>query len=82
MTHSKSDNKVDAQTERTIIGTPAGESPEKGRKRHGTECLTDVCILPDENRSRKVIEDEIDEVALLEEGAEIGPNGHIAGTHV
>lgn len=82
MTHSKSDKEVNAPNERTKIGTPAGESPEKGRKRHGTECLTDMCTPPDENRSRKVIEENEVEESLIEEGQEIGPDGHITGTHV
>lgn len=82
MTRSKANKHKKAQTERAQIGTPAGESPEEGRKRHGTECLTDACAPPDENRHRKVILNEVDEEYLEEEGEETGTGGQITGTHV
>jgi hypothetical protein len=69
--------------ERAIIGTPAGESPEEGRKRHGTHGLTleeDV----EEIRRRGHIESEyeIDEEDFRERGDEISVTGGLTGTKV
>lgn len=74
---------TDPAGERAEIGTPAGESPEEGRERHGTECLTDVCDT-DDLRSRGAVEDE-DEIADEDfdaEGREISTTGGITGTKV
>jgi|GEM_PF-2655452 len=65
--------------ERAKIGTPAGESPDKGRHRHGTQCLTGECEPAAQIKSRNVIEDEED----FEEGEnEINTSGGITGTKV
>jgi hypothetical protein len=69
--------------ERTQIGTPAGENPEKGRYRHGTRGLTgeeEVETL----RRRGYIksEYEIDEEEFYESGDEISVTGGITGTKV
>ncbi len=69
--------------ERSRIGTPAGEKPSKGRERHDTKCLTDVCG-PDDVRRRSVIEDEedISEEDYYVGGDEISTTGGITGTKV
>ena len=79
MARKKKELIKDPKLERTEIGTPAGESPEKGRERHGTECLTGVCEVKDEFSSRKTIEDAEDFDEMEEE---IGPEGVVTGTHV
>lgn len=50
-----------AAKERKYVGTPAGERPEMGRRRHGTECLTDTCGPEEVDRRRKTDEQHIDE---------------------
>lgn len=67
--------------ERRDIGTPAGESPAAGRKRHGTKCLTEECEI-DEFERRKVIEGEISDEDFDMGGEEIGTTGGITGTKV
>ncbi|MCE5198015.1 MAG: hypothetical protein ABFD54_06305 [Armatimonadota bacterium] len=68
--------------ERSEIGTPAGESPEEGRKRHGTEPLTPEGEEVDEIRRRGTIEEEISDEDFYEEGNEISTTGGITGTKV
>lgn len=68
--------------ERAEIGTPAGEPPGEGAKRHGTKQLrrdTDPM-----NRGEIDYKDEdeeyVDEIGM--EGEEISTTGGITGTHV
>lgn len=67
--------------ERAEIGTPAGEPPREGAKRHGTKQLR-----PDTDpMNRGEIEDEEDEEYVEDiglEGEEISTTGGITGTHV
>ena len=67
--------------ERRDIGTPAGESPVEGRKRHGTQCLTDECEV-EEFEKRKVILGEITDEDFDTGGEEINTTGGITGTKV
>lgn len=67
--------------ERAEIGTPAGESPEKGRRRHGTECLSGVCRPAGEVEPRKVVDEEITEDELQTGEEELSTTGGITGTH-
>lgn len=77
MGRKKSEN--EPKKERFRIGTPAGESPEEGRKRHRTQCLTDVCPVGDELRAANIIED-IEE--FNETDQEIATTGGVTGTKV
>lgn len=81
MRHRKQAHAKDPRIERAEIGTPAGESPEEGRRRHGTECLTDVCEPPIPSRSRKPVDEEISEEGIPAE-EEINPGGGLTGTKV
>ena len=65
--------------ERRDIGTPAGESPVKGRERHGTQCLTEECEVEEFER-RKFIGAEITDEDFDTSGEEIGTTGGITGT--
>lgn len=70
--------------ERADIGTPAGETPEEGRKRHGTERVNPE-DGPGETESRKTLPDDVEDVEdedYAAGGAEINPSGGITGTHV
>lgn len=69
--------------ERAEIGTPAGESPDKGRYRHGTRGLTEEEAI-EEVRRRGLIESEYDinEEEFYESGDEISATGGITGTKV
>lgn len=66
--------------ERAEIGTPAGEPPEKGRRRHGTHAVS----TEEETIRRGYIEsvDDIQEDDFREEGNEISATGGITGTKV
>lgn len=72
---------IGPKEERARIGTPAGEPPAKGRQRHGTECLTDVCPEHAETEARRVLDAEYLEEEGLE-GEEVSTSGGITGTHV
>lgn len=67
--------------ERRNIGTPAGESPQKGRTRHGTKCLTEECEI-EPTQKRRLIEGEITDEDFDMGGEEIGTRGGITGTKV
>ena len=76
--------KMDPKKERSRIGTPAGENPEEGRKRHGTQPLTEE-ESTQEPSNRGIVEentDNIDEEDFAEMGYEISTTGGITGTHV
>lgn len=77
------DGRTPAQ-ERAEIGTPAGESPEEGRKRHGTTKVHPE-IEPGEIERRKTLPDdaaEVNDEDYAGGGTEIGTTGGITGTHV
>lgn len=65
--------------ERASIGTPAGESPERGRARHGTQCLTDTCPLGGGVEPLNIVEDAED---YDETEEEVSTTGGITGTKV
>lgn len=67
--------------ERRDIGTPAGENPEKGRIRHGTQCLTEECDIEEFER-RKAIGVEITDEDFDTGGEEISTTGGLTGTRV
>jgi hypothetical protein len=66
--------------ERADIGTPAGESPEKGRKRHGTYAISSKEEIV--RRGYIESEDKIEEDDFREEGNEISATGGLTGTKV
>lgn len=68
--------------ERAEIGTPAGEAPERGRLRHGTEEMYPELETDEDVTPRDTVEDEMDYEALSESGAEISTTGGLTGTHV
>ncbi|MCE5322955.1 hypothetical protein LLG46_06535 [bacterium] len=69
--------------ERAQIGTPAGETPEKGRTRHGTYGLTSEEDVEKTHRRGFIgLEFDIDEEDLYESGDEISATGGITGTKV
>ncbi len=65
--------------ERAKIGTPAGESPEKGRQRHGTQCLTGICPIGGSAEPLNAVEN-VEDYGEAEE--EIATTGGITGTKV
>jgi hypothetical protein len=72
-----------ANDERAEIGTPAGESPEKGRSRHGTTPKTETTLLAATKRGFKHnLEEDSEEVDFVEDGDEISTTGGLTGTHV
>ncbi len=82
MDRNRGKKRVEPKQERAEIGTPAGESAEEGRRRHGTECLTPECGGDNELRSRHTIEDDVSEEDFTEDGEEIATTGGLTGTHV
>lgn len=80
----KKRQETDPKEERARIGTPAGENPEEGRKRHGTEPLTeDTSTLESINRGAvEESTEDFDEEDFTESGYEISTTGGITGTHV
>lgn len=72
--------------ERAEIGTPAGEPPARGRRRHKTGLMhPDVCVdveLAGEGEVDNEVEDEMALEEFSEGGEEISTTGGITGTHV